>query len=170
MENISAYIYANNKYLANYGSFFYSSILNLGYLKKGEEMTIGIDFNQDIDFDLDSIQLYGLNPDILAKTISTLKNQSMEDIKVTNTTVSGTVTATTNNEALFLSIPYDNSWKAYVNGKQVDISDFNSLMEIHLNKGTQTILLKFTPEGICLGIILTIIGLVGLLFIIIWEN
>lgn len=170
MEDISAYIYANNKYLADYGSFFYSSVLNLGYLKKGEEMTIGIDFNQDIDFNLDSIQLYGLNPDVLSKTISALKSQSIQDLKVRNTTVSGTVTATTNNEALFLSIPYDSSWKAYVDGKEVKILDFNSLMEIHLNKGTQTILLKFTPEGLCLGLILTIIGLVGLLFIIVWEN
>lgn len=169
-DNLTSYVYANNKYLGDYGSFFCRSVLDLGYLKKGEEMTLGIDFNQDVDFNLDSIELYGLDLSTFNKTISTLRNQEIQDLKVTNTKVTGTITASNNDEALFLSIPYDSSWKAYINGKQVKTYDFNSLTEIRLEQGTQTIELKFVPQGIYVGIILSIIGLVALLFIIIGEH
>lgn len=169
-KNLTSYIYANNKYLGDYGSFLYRSVLDLGYLKQGEEMTIGIDFNQDVLFNLNSIELYGLNLSTFANTINSLKSHEIQDLKVNNTTVSGTITANSDNEVLFLSIPYDSSWKAYINGKQVKIHDFNSLMEIKLNKGTQTILLKFVPKGIYLGIVLCVIGIISLVFIIIRKN
>ena len=169
-DKLTSYVYANNKYLGDYGSFFCRSVLDLGYLKKGQEMTLAIDFNQDVDFNLDSIELYGLNLETFNKTISTLKKQEIQNLKVTNTTVSGNVTASNDNQALFLSIPYDTSWKAYINGKQVKTYNFNYLTEIRLQKGTQNILLKFVPQGIYLGIISCIIGLVLLFIIIIFEN
>lgn len=63
-------------------------------------------------------------------------------------------------EAL-VSLPYDKNWRAYVNGKQVTVSQSpTSLMTVPLNKGHNQIKLVYRPLDLYLGVLVTIIGLV----------
>lgn len=165
----AVYLYVNGKKVSTYGGSWNNGIISLGYFNAGEQVTVELELVSD-EFIIDHIQFYGLNEDEFASSIDTLKNDSIKDLKVTNTEITGTVTASGNNDILFLSVPYDTGWSAYINGKKVDILSKYHFMEIKLNKGTQNIKLVFTPDGFYEGIGLTIIGPCILIVIIISER
>ena len=165
----AVYLYINGKKISTYGGSWNNGIISLGYFKAGEQVTVKLELVSD-EFVIDHIDFYGLNEDEFASSIDTLKNDSIKDLKVTNTEITGTVTATGNNDVLFLSVPYDTGWSAYINGKKVDILSKYHFMEIKLNEGTQNIKLVFIPDGLYEGVGLTIVGLCILILIIISER
>ena len=165
----AVYLYVNGKKISTYGGSWNNGIMSLGYFKAGENVTVQLEL-VDNDFIISHIQFYGLNVSTFAKSIDTLKNNSIKDLEVTNTQITGTVTAQGNNNILFLSIPYDSGWSAYINGKKVKILSKYNFMEIKLNQGTQNIKLVFIPDGIYKGAGLTIIGVCILMLIIISER
>ncbi len=64
---------------------------------------------------------------------------------------------------VFFSIPHDNGWKAYVNGKETEILTLNGgLMGIIVPEGESRIEFEFTTPGLKAGIIISIVSLVGL--------
>lgn len=73
------------------------------------------------------------------------------------------------NETLAVyTIPYDEGWKAYVNGKQTRIENVdNGMMAIKINKGNNKIKFNYFPKGLNLGIITSILS-VGIL-VIYWH-
>ena len=165
----AAYLYVNGKKISTYGGSWNNGVVSLGYFKAGEKVTVQLEL-VDIDFIIEHIEFYGLNTSAFAESIDTLRKNSIKDLKVTNTEITGTVTASKNNDVLFLSIPYDSGWSAYINGKKVKILSKYNFMEIKLNEGSQSIKLVFTPDGIYKGIGLTIIGICILSLIIISER
>lgn len=69
------------------------------------------------------------------------------------------VTATESGKYLFIPVCYDKGWSATVNGKEVEISPaLNSgFMAIPLEQGTNEVELKFFPNLMPLGIVISII-------------
>ena len=75
-------------------------------------------------------------------------------------TVSGTATAQQDGEYLFLSLPYDKGYTAVVNGQTVPILRvFDTWMAIPLEKGENTVSLRYQPPGIAVGGALSVLGL-----------
>lgn len=165
----AAYLYVNGEKISTYGGAWNNGIISLGYFKAGEKVTVQLELVDD-DFIIDHIEFYGLNTNVFAESIDTLKEDSIKNLKVTNTEITGTVTASGSNNVLFLSVPYDSGWSAYINGKKVQILSKYHFIEIKLNQGTQEIKLVYTPDGIYIGMGLTIIGLCILILIIINER
>ncbi len=165
----AAYLYINGKKISTYGGPWNNGIISLGYFKVGEKVTVKLELVSN-EFIIDHIEFYGLNQAEFASSIDTLRNNSIKDLKVTNTEITGTVTASGSNDVLFLSVPYDSGWSAYINGKKVDILSKYHFMEIKLNEGLQNIKLVFSPDGLYEGIVLTIIGLCILTLVIISER
>ena len=61
---------------------------------------------------------------------------------------------------LLLTIPYDDGWDAYVNGKQVEITDgANALSVIPVKEGENEIELKYSVPGWKTGIGLSAVGI-----------
>lgn len=77
--------------------------------------------------------------------------------------------ATQTSSMLFLSIPYDEGWKALLNGKEVKIHRVNcGFTGIILPAGSNTVDLKFTPRYMAKGGIISVISIlvfIGLLAI-----
>ncbi|MSS13507.1 UDP-N-acetylmuramate dehydrogenase [Porcincola intestinalis] len=64
---------------------------------------------------------------------------------------------------LLLTLPYDNGWRLYVDGKKVKLSEIGScLMGADLETGQHAIRMVYVPEGFREGILLTIVS--GILF------
>ena len=64
------------------------------------------------------------------------------------------------NDLLFLSIPYESGWTAYVNGSQVDIEKASfGFMCIPVNAGKNDIKLIYNTPGLNIGIIVSIVSL-----------
>ena len=64
---------------------------------------------------------------------------------------------------LLLTLPYDNGWRLYVDGKEVKLSEIGScLMGADLETGQHAIRMVYVPEGFREGVLLTIVS--GILF------
>lgn len=58
---------------------------------------------------------------------------------------------------VFFSIPYDEGWTAYVNGKQVDIEKVNvGFMAVPVKAGSSEIVFEYTTPGLKEGIIISV--------------
>ena len=82
------------------------------------------------------------------------KNQLM-DMEVTDGSVKGSITADEDG-TLLLTIPYDEGWKAVVDGEEVSTAAVGgALTGIDLTAGTHTLEMKYTPVGLWLGTLMS---------------
>lgn len=72
---------------------------------------------------------------------------------------------------LFFSIPHDNGWTAYINGKETEILTVNGgLMSIIVPEGECNIEFKFVTPGLKVGTIISIMSLLSLGIYAIYER
>lgn len=58
------------------------------------------------------------------------------------------------------TIPYDKGWKAYINGKQVQIEKVdNGMMAVKINKGYNKIKFSYFPKGLKGGIVISLLSI-----------
>lgn len=106
------------------------------------------------------------NDEVWKDTIQSLKEQELNITKFKGTLIKGSVTSTKEKNILFTTIPYDENWDVYVDGKKVKTHKLlNALLGIELEEGTFTIELKYRPKQFYLGICVSIISFLTLLFI-----
>ena len=126
-------------------------MLELGYLKAGEEITLK---NDDNDQDLVAAA-YRFLPEGLESVYNILNKNSMKLTKWTDTQIQGTVEAEKAG-LLFLSIPYDKGWTVKVDGKAVEpYKIFDTFLSVHMTAGTHDISLEYMPQGLKTGGIIT---------------
>lgn len=66
-----------------------------------------------------------------------------------STKITGTVENNTDKEYLLLTIPYDTAWQIQVDGQKVTpYKAFDCLTAIHIQDGTHTVTMKYTPAGL----------------------
>jgi len=86
----------------------------------------------------------------------------LEISRISNGRVEGTVDLP-ENSVLFTSIPYDEGWKAYADGKRTDTSvALGAFVAVELPPGSHEIKLVFTPPGLVLGSCISAVTLIGL--------
>ena len=140
--------------------------VNLGYGETiGGEVTMT--FTTPGIYTYDAIKVYAIPMDVLDENAEKLEAKSYQITSYDGDEVEGTVTA---DEAgiLFLSIPYDKGWKAYVDGEQVDtISDVDiAFTGIQLTAGEHEVVLKYSHWGMTAALAGTAVGLIGLAAIV----
>ena len=113
---------------------------------------------------------YYLDKTAFENSINTLKSNQWNITKHTETYLSGEVTAG-NNQIMYTSIPYESGWTIKVDGKKVNpVVLLDSLIGIEVPEGTHTVTMKFLPDYLIQGIIISIIGVLLLIAIIILEK
>lgn len=162
-------IYVNGKEIGIYSAWDEPAVMNLGYFTKGEDVNVSIKLDNE-NSEIGLVQLYGLKQDQFSNAYEALDSQSMQNIKVTNTSITGTAYGNGNNNVLFLSVPYDKGWHAYIDGKEVSIENLDGFMAIKLNQGKQIVELKFMPQGFTLGLAMTVASIIILIYIFIKER
>ncbi len=104
------------------------------------------------------------------EVIDRLSESQLEQVTVGGNTVSGTVDV---KEAgiLLLTIPYDEGWKTFVDGKETSYSCIGgALTGVALDQGSHSISMKYTPPGLWTGSILSVLCLLLYLLSGIWEK
>ena len=72
---------------------------------------------------------------------------------------------------LFMSIPYDRGWNVYVDGQKTEITKvYGAFMGIDMNSGKHDVMLKYVPEGLYTGLIISIIAWAVFILIIIFQK
>ena len=129
----------------------YSRIVFLGYREKGEELELGFRLPEGkLYFFKNTNYLYTLNMQELEHALETLAQSSLVTTeKSTDDHIYGSLTTFEDNKTVMTTIPYDEGWKVYVDGKQVDIYSVygDSLMAFDIeNSGEHEIEFKYMPK------------------------
>ncbi len=106
---------------------------------------------------------YYLDQDVFEQVIEELRSREMETEIFEDGHVKGMYTADRDG-VMLLTIPYDDGWKAWVNGEEVEIhAGANALTAVPISEGLNTIEMEYEVPGVKMGILLTAAG--GLLFL-----
>lgn len=134
-----------------------SYISYLGHLSSGDKVTIKI-LDDDPKFDNYTIYAYSSNNELIKNCYNNLKNGFLHIDNYTDTSISGTIDAR-DGGLMFTSIPADNGWTAYVDGKKTNIHAFkDAFISLKLSKGKHSIELKYKTPGGTLGMIISLIS------------
>ena len=145
-----------------------NQMIHIGNLNPGDTLTIQIQI--PLQF-LDSVPVYlsKYNKDKEEEAVSRLSQNGLNVTACSGSTLEGDVTLE-DDQMLFLSIPYDNGWTAYVDGKETDIIKlFGTFSGIDMGAGSHHVELKFVSEGFYAGFICTIVSwcaFIGLLIVL----
>lgn len=98
------------------------------------------------------------------------KKEGAENFVMTSSGFTAT-TKGSKERLLFFSIPHDNGWTAYINGKETEILTVNGgLMSIIVPEGECNIEFKFITPGLKVGTIISIMSLLSLGIYAIYER
>lgn len=121
-------------------------LLELGECKAGTKVSITNSNGESISY-----HLYRLNFDALDEAYETLGRQTMQVTDVSDTEIQGSIDV---KEAgrLVLSVPADEGWELYIDGKKTEITPFKeALVGVHVEKGKHEISLRYTTPGLKTG-------------------
>lgn len=109
------------------------------------------------DIETDS---YILCSEQLAEDSAARKKTAAEKFEFTNSGFNSEITLERDN-LVFFSVPYEDGWKAYVNGSPVEIEKVNvGFMAVYCKEGKNQITFQYTTPGLYLGILISVIGAV----------
>ena len=95
------------------------------------------------------------------KYVNELKEDKVENFTIKGNTVSLNVN-TKENKIGVLSIPYSKGWKAYVNGKEVEVLQANiDSMGVELQKGENEVVFKYCTPGLKAGALISFVTAIG---------
>lgn len=148
VEKVTALLGENTK---NFDNVSRSYLLELGYLKSGEEVTLR---NDDNEQDLIATA-YRFLPEGLKSVYQVLNKNSLKLTKWTDTQIKGTVDAQRAG-LLYLSIPFDKGWSVKIDGKEAEpYKIFDTFLSVHMTAGTHEVSLEYMPQGLKTGGMIT---------------
>lgn len=127
-----------------YGNQFKS--LGKGNENESKEIIFSV---QPEKFDgLEELYMGTFNEKVFKELYNEISKNQMTDVKIVNDTISGKTNYQKDGYTMF-SIPYDKSWKAYVDGKEVKVDNLhNSNVFVKTPAGEHEIMLCFEPYGV----------------------
>lgn len=138
-------------------------ILDLGYHNKGDEVLVSLDASK-MESESTSFDFYCYTADdtVVKNMYNSLAGNSLNVDSYSDTTIKGTVNAK-ENCYLYSSIPYDDGWSVYVDGKKAETFEIGgTLLAIELTPGQHKIEYKYFPVGFLYGIIISAVTVFGL--------
>ena len=110
--------------------------------------------------ELEYLNVYKLDSNKLKELT---KQLNLNGIKITShgqNKITGTIENNEKDEIMFTSIPYDEGWHAYINGKEVEtFKNLDSLLAFKLPEGNLEIEIVFIPKGFIAGLFISLFTL-----------
>lgn len=148
VEKVTAFIGERTRSFENVSRGY---LLELGFLKSGEQVTLR---NDDNEQDLVAAA-YRFLPEGLQSVYDVLNRNPLKLTKWTDTQIQGTVEAERAG-LLYLSIPYDKGWTIRVDGKAVEpYKIFDTFLSVHMTAGRHEVSLEYMPQGLKAGGMIT---------------
>ena len=145
------------------------SIREAGYFDRGEEVKVKVYLNQDA-IKIDKALFYYENYDELDRWYSDSKDNRGSLRKITSSHLDGTINCK-EDEIVVLTIPYENGWKIKVDGKETkQFKVLNGLLAFDAGAGNHTIEMKYIPQGLKAGSIISLLALISLIGICIYNK
>uniref|UniRef100_UPI0039B11A38 YfhO family protein n=1 Tax=Latilactobacillus fuchuensis TaxID=164393 RepID=UPI0039B11A38 len=114
-------------------------------------------------------QFYSLKQHMFEETIGKTQKVNLKIAKNNDGLINGKITLK-NKAPLFLSVPYDPSWRATVNQKSTKIINNHGFSQINLSSGINSIQLKFEPKGLKIGLLISLLTIGWLVIAGVWGK
>ncbi|MDR0890503.1 MAG: YfhO family protein [Oscillospiraceae bacterium] len=143
-------------------------LINLGY-SEGNPNELTIKFPETGEFTFDSLELISQPMDEMAGRIAALKEDVLENVRMEENRVSGTI-ALDSQKLLCLSIPYSDGWSATVDGKSAGVLQTNTMYcGLLLEPGTHEIVLLYRTPYLTAGILCSLAGLALFTLLVVYR-
>ncbi|MFH0403128.1 YfhO family protein [Streptococcus sp. A23] len=141
------------------------SLWPLTHNSEGKTITLEFRFDTD-DVNLDGVGLVRANNNEITKVLQANLSNNIEVTKWSNTNIQGTIQAAEGHEIVQTSIPYNSGWSAFVDGKEVAIKkSLGSMISFPITPGEHEIELRYQPNGMLLGTVISLLSLFSLYYI-----
>ena len=139
------------------------TFFNLGYAEHKQTFDIQVKFPGNAQVSFESPTFYRLDTKKYTEAIRKIKENPVEVSSYKNkVTVNYKVK---NDTSIFFTIPYDQGWSAYQNGKKLQIQQAQTgFMKIDVPEGEGTITLSFIPKGFIAGASCSLIAIIVFIF------
>ena len=139
------------------------TFFNLGYAEHKQTFDIQVKFPGNAQVSFESPTFYRLDTKKYTEAITKIKENPVEVSSYKNKV---TVNYKVKNEtSIFFTIPYDQGWSAYQNGKKLQIQQAQTgFMKIDVPEGEGTITLSFIPKGFVAGASCSLIAIIVFIF------
>lgn len=158
---IECNLYVNGTKIGTYfGNETYRTVY-LGTFEKGDGINVRLELKKDELYLKDGCGFFKIfNEDNFVKSFDILKECQLEVTSHEDGKIEGTVNVVEGRETIFTSIAYDKGWKVYCDGEEIEISKaLDALITFTLPEGEHTITMKYEPNEVFIGILVTICGL-----------
>ena len=139
------------------------TFFNLGYAEHKQTFDIQVKFPGNAQVSFESPTFYRLDTKKYTEAIAKIKENPVEVSSYKNKVI---VNYKVKNEtSIFFTIPYDQGWSAYQNGKKLQIQQAQTgFMKIDVPEGEGTITLSFIPKGFVAGASCSLIAIIVFIF------
>ena len=139
------------------------TFFNLGYTDHKQTFDIQVKFPGNAQVSFESPTFYRLDTKKYTEAIAKIKENPVEVQSYKNKVI---VNYKVKNEtSIFFTIPYDQGWSAYQNGKKLQIQQAQTgFMKIDVPEGEGTITLSFIPKGFIAGASCSLIAIIVFIF------
>ena len=139
------------------------TFFNLGYTEHKQTFDIQVKFPGNAQVSFESPTFYRLDTKKYTEAIAKIKENPVEVQSYKNKVI---VNYKVKNEtSIFFTIPYDQGWSAYQNGKKLQIQQAQTgFMKIDVPEGEGTITLSFIPKGFVAGASCSLIAIIVFIF------
>lgn len=139
------------------------TFFNLGYTENKQIFDIQVKFPGNAQVSFESPTFYRLDTKKYTGAIGKIKDNPVEVSSYKNKVI---VNYKVKNEtSIFFTIPYDQGWSAYQNGKKLQIQQAQTgFMKIDVPEGEGTITLSFIPNGFIAGASCSLIAIIVFIF------
>ena len=142
-------------------------VFNLGYYKDAKNLKVKVTFGKKGVYNFSDMKVLCQPMNKLNRYINKLKEDKVENFNIKANTISLNV-KTNKNKIGVLSIPYSPGWKAYVNGREVEVLRANvDSMGIELKKGNNKVVFKYCTPGLKEGSLISLVTALGCIIFII---
>lgn len=160
-------VYQNNNKIHSYNIGRQPYISPVADCQKGEMITLRCNLDEEAKNGTVNVFFYQLNEEVLQAGYDLLADEVLRLENFDDTSFKGEITANKNGY-LYLSVPYEEGWAVYVDGKKAElVSLFDAVCGVYLEEGTHIVEMKYSPKGFVPGVFLSVGGL--LLIIILWT-
>ena len=132
----------------------YASILCAGTYNKGDIVKFEFELREG---DASNITVYTsfMNTDVFEKGYAELADEQLNITQRKDTVIEGNVNAQKDG-ILYMAVPYEDGWTAYVDGQKAEIIKIGKAMcGINIEAGNHDIRFEYFPEGLLPGLIIT---------------
>ena len=149
----------------------HSTIINLGFCESGSSATLKINFDKaSSETGSFKVYAYSLNLPAFKQAMTLIQKKSMTIENFTDTSIRGHI-ETASDGLMVMSIPFDKGWHVKVDNKEVESQAVDdSLLSFELLKGSHKIELWFFPEKLFIGLMITLISVLILIFLFIKKS